>query len=294
MEETRFGRIVFIPGLNRGRYPYCNSIFIDDRLKAVIDPACSVERLTQIKETSGVKIIINTHYHEDHFAFNYLFNESELWVPELDAPCFSSIEKLAEYWGASDYDVGVGFDEYLKPFNYIERTPSRMLHDGDILNFGDTQLKVIHAPGHTPGHSCFYCEDQKILFLADLDLTPFGPWYGDTYSDIESTINSVKMLQKIPAEIFITSHDKGIITGSIEKEAGAYLNVISERSGKILEFLRKGHTMQELADAWLMYGRPREPLFFYKFAERALLKKHLEHSLKKGEVRIDGDRYVAI
>jgi len=39
MEEVRLGRLVFLPGPNRGQYPHCHSLFIDDEVKAILDPA---------------------------------------------------------------------------------------------------------------------------------------------------------------------------------------------------------------------------------------------------------------
>ncbi|PKL37178.1 MAG: MBL fold metallo-hydrolase [Spirochaetae bacterium HGW-Spirochaetae-1] len=294
MEEIRFGNIVFLPGLNKGRYPYCNSLFIDDTIKAVIDPACSRDVLLNIKKTKGVDVIINTHYHEDHFAFNYLFPEAELWVNELDAPCFKSLESLYEFWDIYGTSLEPGFDEYLKSFNYQERVPAREFRDGDILDFGSTKLRVIHAPGHTPGHSCFYCEEQKLLFTADLDLLPFGPWYGDKYSDIDQTIASVHMLQKIPAEFFITSHHRGVMKGNIDREAEIYLNVIQERENRVLDFLKNESTIPVMREKWLIYEKPHEPLNFYTYAEEVMLKKHLAYSIKKGRLKKTGDRYITI
>ena len=123
MDEIRFGNIVFIPGLNHARYPYCNSIYIDDEIKAVIDPASNRNRLLSIKERKGVDVIINSHYHEDHFAFNYLFPDAALWVPEREASCFKSIKSLFEYWGATGPSLETEFVDYLKAFHYEERIP---------------------------------------------------------------------------------------------------------------------------------------------------------------------------
>ena len=36
MEEIRFGNIVFIPGMKGGRYPFCNSLYIDDEKKVIL------------------------------------------------------------------------------------------------------------------------------------------------------------------------------------------------------------------------------------------------------------------
>ncbi len=295
MNELRFDKILFIPGLNKGRYPYCNSLYIEDEVKAVIDPASNRDRLLNIKETTGVDVIINSHYHEDHFAFNYLFPDAALWVPEAEAPCFKSIKRLFEYWGSVGPSTESRFRDYLEPFNYEERTPAREICDGEILDFGSTKLEVIHTPGHTPGHSCFYCEEQKLLFTADLDMSSFGPWYGDKYSDLIQTIQSIQRLLTIPADVYITSHDAGVIMGSIHEKAEAYLHVIKERENRVLEFLQKERTIPEMLAQWLIYKKPKEPKEVYICSEEVMLRHHLAYSMQKGQIqKKSGDRYVAV
>ena len=41
------------------------------------------------------------------------------------------------------------------------------LNDGDIIRFGNHQLKVLHVPGHSPGGVLFYCEEEKVAFSGD-------------------------------------------------------------------------------------------------------------------------------
>jgi hydroxyacylglutathione hydrolase len=293
MDEIRFGNIVFIPGLNKGRYPYCNSIYIDDEVKAVIDPASNPDLLLDIKQKSGIDVIINSHYHEDHYAFNYLFPDAELWVPELEAPCFKSMKSLYEYWGA-DKPSQEEFALYLQSFHYEERIPTREFRDGDILDFGNTKLEVISAPGHTPGHSCFYCEEQKLLITTDYDMAPFGPWYGDKYSDLLQTIQSVRKLLTIPAIVYITSHDMGIIKGSIKEAAESYLHKITERENRVFNFLAKEHTIEEMLHQWLIYKKPIEPQQLYIYAEEKMLRDHLAYLLHKGLIKQAGDKYIAV
>lgn len=44
-------------------------------------------------------------------------------------------------------------------------TPDELLGDGDLVPVGDTNLRVVHTPGHTPDHICFLGED--VLFTGD-------------------------------------------------------------------------------------------------------------------------------
>ena len=43
-----------------------------------------------------------------------------------------------------------------------------ILHDEDCIDLGNRKLVVIHTPGHSPGHCCFYEADRKYLYSGDL------------------------------------------------------------------------------------------------------------------------------
>lgn len=38
---------------------------------------------------------------------------------------------------------------------------NRILRDGDIIDLGDRYITVVHTPGHSPGHCCFYEATKK-------------------------------------------------------------------------------------------------------------------------------------
>jgi len=176
-------------------------------------------------------------------------------------------------------------------FNFRERIPDLEFKDGDLLNFGDTTVEVVHTPGHTIGHSSFFFPDEEALFLGDLDLTAFGPWYGDRVSDIDQTIDSLHKLLMIPAKIFITSHEAGIIEGDITELAEKYLAIINQREDTLLNFLEKSRSLDEIVNQWIIYRKPREPKDFFEFGERGMIKKHLDRLTKNGIVSIENDRY---
>lgn len=292
MSVKKFGRLVFIPGINEGRYPFCNSLFIDDEKKVIIDPGSDEAVLTNLHRKDGIDIIINSHYHEDHFTYNYLFPEAELYVHKNEVTCYQSIESFLDYAGLT----GTAFehqwrDNIINTFHYRERIPSLLFHDGDILNFGETNMEVIHTPGHTSGHCSFHFPDEKVLFLGDLDLSQFGPWYGDRVSDIDKTIESVYKLMNIPADIFISSHEMGVIEGTISDLAEQYLGVINTREDDILHYLNKPQRLDEIIQQWIIYKKPREPLWLYEFMEGATIRKHLDRLMKKGKVGFTGGTY---
>ena len=295
MKEKRFGRIVFIPGTNQGRYPASNSILIDEDVKVIIDTGSDEILLKRLRNEKGCDILINSHYHEDHITSNYLFPSARLYVHKNESACYKSLDAFLDAYGVR----GTNHEQYWRDFivtqfHYETRTPDVEFEDGNIFTFGDTRMEVIHTPGHTNGHSCFYFPDDGILFLGDLDLTHFGPWYGDRVSDIDQTIESMHRVLTIPAEIYITSHEKGIITGDITDLAAQYLRIITMRETALLEYLREPRTIKEIVHAWIVYKKPRNPLWMYEFAEYGNIIKHCERLLRHGSIEYNGEVYYRI
>lgn len=292
MEGRRFGCLVFIPGPGKGRYPHCNSLYVDAGSKAVIDPGSDEKVLRRIGEREKIDWIVNSHYHEDHVRFNFLFPDAGLCVHPHETPCYRSVRNLLDYYGliGTEYEQ-VWQDLIVRHFHYRERIPSREMRDGDVLDFGGTAMQVIHTPGHSIGHCSFYFPEEGLLYLGDLDMTSFGPWYGDRVSDIDDTIASVRKLMGIPARFYVSSHETGVMEGDISPKAEAYLAVIAEREEKLLRFLKEPRTLEEMVNQWIVYRKPREPKYFFEFGERALIKKHLERLEKKKMLKRDGNRY---
>jgi len=150
---------------------------------------------------------------------------------------------------------------------------------------------VIHTPGHTPGHLCFFFRQPAVLFLGDYDLTPFGPWYGDRDSSIPETIASIERLRQIAARTWLTSHETGVFTAPPDDLWDDYLAVIGQREAKLGRFLTAPRRLEEIIDQWIVYRKAREPLDFFRFAEAAIIRKHLERMRQVGIVRAEKDRF---
>jgi hydroxyacylglutathione hydrolase len=291
MEERRFGPIWFIPGENRGRYPFCHSVYIDGA-GVLIDPASNRELLIQLRKSRGVKMIWLSHWHEDHLMHLDLFDDLPFWVSDKDALPFSDLEVFIDCYGVDHEPYREYWRHVLKEqFHFKPRRPERYLHGGQIIDLGVQTVKVISTPGHTPGHLAFLFQESGVLFIGDYDLSRFGPWYGDVYSSIEETIESVTHLRNIPAKVLVASHDTGIFTEEPGKLWEDYLNIINERDRRLLELLEKPRSIKEIVEACVVYGKPREPKAFFEFGERALMKKHLERFMKLGKVVQEKGRY---
>jgi hydroxyacylglutathione hydrolase len=296
MTDRQWGRVRFISGENKGRYPFSHSVYIEgEKARIVIDPACSLDKLSLLRDTEGVDTVWLSHWHEDHFKYLYLFDNCSFWISQRDFPPLADINALLDWCGIeTDSYRDYWKNTIQKQFHYQPRKEARFIKDGEIIDCGSVTIEAIATPGHTPGHLAFFFCEEKVLFLGDYDLTSFGPWYGDLHSDIDDTIKSIRRLQKIPAEVWITSHEKGLFEDNPGEIWQRYENVIYERDSKILEFLKQPRTQDEMLSAWLIYGKPREPLVFFEFAERILLKKHLQRLQRLNRILLDNNHYVVI
>jgi glyoxylase-like metal-dependent hydrolase (beta-lactamase superfamily II) len=292
MEEKHFGPVWFIPGENRGKYPFCHSLYIEGA-GILIDPASDRKALIRLRENQEVKMVWLSHAHEDHFMHLDLFDDLPLWISDKDSPPLSSLEIFLDWYGIDHNDYRQYWRQRLKEeFHFESRKPTKFLQGGQIIDLGMVTVEVISTPGHTPGHLAFFFQEPGVLFMGDYDLTKFGPFYGDVYASIEETIDSITRLKRIPAKVFLTSHETGVFMGDPGKLWDDYLNVIYKRERRLLEFLIKPRTIEEIVGTWIVYGREREPKAFFEFAEQALMKKHLERLIRLGRVVREKDQYI--
>jgi len=292
MFDFERGRIKFIRG---GRYPACHSLFVDDRIRVVIDAASDEKKLINIQRDKPVHVLITSHGHEDHLLYNYHFRSSAFWAHADDAHAFEAVENLVDCYGNAEEAVREGWIRFLlNECHYEPRSPDRLLQDGERIRLGEVEMEIIHTPGHTPGHLCFYFPHEEILFLGDLDLVTAGPYYGDVRSSIEETIASLRRLKEYACETYLTAHGKGVYDGD-PSHIERYLESINRREESIVAFLQKGpRTLEEITEQGIIYG-PNKTLagvWNLSLSERAMMEKHLEYLMKRGFVFREGNHFV--
>ncbi len=287
MKDRQMGRLRFISGEKHGKYPFNHSVYIQGRdARIVIDPACSLEKLTRLRNQEGVDMVWLSHWHEDHFHYMYLFDRAPVWISETDFPPLSDLEIFLNWYGIDDTKIRAYWNKVVREeFNYQPLASANYFPVNQETNIGGIRVQTIATPGHTPGHLSFFFPEEEVLFIGDYDLTPFGPWYGDAASSIEETIESIRCLRQIPAKTWIACHEKGLFEENPGKVWDNYENIIYERENKILNFVtKKPSTLEEISAAWLIYGRPRKPVEFFEPNERVLVKKHLERLQRNGMI----------
>lgn len=117
-----------------------------------------------------------------------------------------------------DFPQSFHIDEY----RIFQGIPQMLLHDKDSIDLGERNLVVIHTPGHSPGHCCFYEPDRKYLYSGDLIYSGcLDAFYPST--DPEQFWMSVRKVQSFETEhIFPGHHQLSIPVSIIEKIETAF------------------------------------------------------------------------
>ncbi len=285
------GPVRFIRGENGGRYPFCNSVYVEGP-GILIDPASDQEALVALRDGPGVSEIWLSHWHEDHFTYLNLFEDVPLRINPTEAAPLGDMEVFMDWYGIEAPE----FRDYWRKalvsrFNYKPRRPDGELEGGEMIGLGGLTARIILTPGHTPGHLSFFFEEPGVLYMGDYDLTKFGPWYGDRDSDIDECIGSVKALREIPARAWMTGHEHGLFLEDPGERWDSFLRVIDERDEKLFDFIAEPRSMDEIVERWIVYRKPREPRGFFEYGERALMGKHLERMIQNGRAVFENGRY---
>lgn len=277
--SDEFENIYYIEGERRGGYPYSNSILIVDYL---IDTGISPGRIRKLKRKFDINTVINSHWHEDHILGNRMLKEAKFLCHSEDKHIIEDIDKIFPYYGLKVADFPE-FQELLEGFRIKNTKIDNVIKHDEIIEINDLRLKVIHTPGHTAGHCCFFEEKSKIAFLADIDLTNFGPFYGGLDSSVMDFEESIEKLEKLNMEIAVSGH-KGLFQGKklIIEELNKYKSKIYEYDERILSYFSEKDPINpdDLIKKNIIYKKYGPWQIFEITAERIMIEKHFEKFLK--------------
>lgn len=128
----------------------------------IIDPGCYTleEREILLSYIAGedlsVLYLLNTHGHIDHMLGNRFV------VDRYKCPFITHPGVVQELNATSSYGAMMGLNPDPSP------EPDRLVNEGDSITFGQTVLKVLFTPGHSPGHISFLEKANKTLFSGDV------------------------------------------------------------------------------------------------------------------------------
>jgi len=134
----------------------------DATRQAVIfdSPDHTIKPLIDVAKREGYEVIglWLTHGHFDHMADHAVVKEA---FPEAKVLVHAGdLAKLKS--------PGVQTRMFMLPFTIPPCEPDGLIEDGEVLKIGEVAVRVIHTPGHAPGHVMYWFEAEKILIGGDL------------------------------------------------------------------------------------------------------------------------------
>ncbi|GGH59019.1 MBL fold metallo-hydrolase [Rothia aerolata] len=179
--------------LDGGTWEVDNNVWIigNDTSVVIIDPAHDVDKISAKVAGRTVEKILLTHAHDDHIG---------------------SAKEAAERFGAPLYLNPA--DRQLWEMVYPSYSFDEELAEGESIRIGDTELRVLETPGHSPGSVCFYAPELSwdnsdgVVFSGDT-LFNGGPGAtGRSFSDFPTIIESIreKLLTLPESTAVLTGH----------------------------------------------------------------------------------------
>ena len=192
----------------------CFLIWNDDTKKGIfIDPGDEPEKLMRSASFLNIEIegIYNTHAHIDH-AGAVAAIKKKLGVPFAlhpeDRPLLDRMPQQAQMFGLPPMEVP---------------TVDTELSHGDKLAILDTEITVLHTPGHSPGGVCFLFDD--FVFVGD---TLFSGSIGRT--DLPGG-SYEQILDSIRTHLLVLDDNLKVLTGhgpattiAMERKFNPFLN----------------------------------------------------------------------
>jgi len=246
-------RVKLLVGPGGGRFPWSNCLLVESgRARILVDTGCC----EALRSLGAVDFVVYTHFHPDHFRCIELApGQPRILAPIHEEPYSGAgLRELALRFAPGAWREWVRMainlmgvkgapkvDEYYKP--------------GETLRLAGVDLETLHAPGHMASHTLLVLPDGT-LYLSDIDLTSFGPWYGNPESDPVQFLADIDMARRVLEEGWAsrvaTSHVERVMSGGDAIEAlKSYEDRLWMQARRVLDALRRAGP----AWPWQLAGR---------------------------------------
>lgn len=174
----------------------------------LIDTGLGVENiLEQVEKLTNKPVtVVTTHAHYDHFGGHKYF--PDFYVHEAEVEWINggfplSLEQVKYFLMEEPCDFPKDFN--VNDYSLFKGMPTRILKDNDTIELGNRTIRILHTPGHSPGHMCFFEEDRAYLYTGDLI------YIGELFAYYPSTdpiayMNSIKKLLSLPVKKILPAH----------------------------------------------------------------------------------------
>ena len=290
-DVLRFGRVAVHLGEKSGKYPDGNQVLVrGGDTRVAFDTPQVAKRIGP--DFDSVDLVILGHVHEDHMAGLQRVPQARVTVHQADLAAAQSWAGLSAHYGYPDAVLGPLRAKIEQDFDYLPRPDATGYADGATWQLGGgVTVRAQHLPGHTAGHCALWVDSEGLAFIGDIDLSGFGPYYGDATSSLADFRRSLAAVARLDARVWVTSHHRAVITARADflAQLAVFAGKIDERSRRLLAMLAPGpQSLDALVRQRLLYP-PEHDALWVDCAERRSIGLHLDELLADGRVRQQGD-----
>lgn len=193
-------------------------LLIGNKKAALIDTGLGIGNIREIVDliTDLDITVLTTHVHWDHIGGHRYFEDfgvhklEETWI-NGGFPLALDVVKINLGKENSLFPTEFKMDDY----TIFQGKPRYTYEDGYVIDLGNRNIRVIHTPGHSPGHCCFYDEEKQYLYTGDLIYRgKLDAYYPSTNAiDFYKSVKKIKALdvERILPGHFDVSLDSGIL-----------------------------------------------------------------------------------
>ncbi|MCB9596013.1 MAG: MBL fold metallo-hydrolase [Sandaracinaceae bacterium] len=178
-----------------------------------------VRALKALDPAPDVQMILLTHGHIDHAgALTFLQAEWDVptYLPTAEKPLFDTLPMQGRMFGMPQLD---------RPCGRIDH----FIDDGAEIQLGETTLRFLSTPGHTPGQGCYFDDHDIIvgdtLFSGSIGRTDFP------MSDPRLAVESLRRLLELPGHLRVHSGHGPVTTLAEELRSNPFLGYLRRERG---------------------------------------------------------------